>query len=334
MSFFLFRNEKKIILHYSSSLRDQNSKDHSSSVKKLPSNWLIFEELSKMGIHYTIKSCTNISPITVALFTDMNNLNSKFITSDKNVAELILNNWINFEGNFQTLKLIFDLREKLNNLVIKKILYPQKNNSGPDDKLIDLVANVLLREDHNLNFFQPDGIGQRPKTFLITNYPMVNNVIKKNKNRPPEVTNDNFVPEILKFKPIQTNSYNKYLPHFVNANLSLEPPNLLYDSESFLSQNLLMMNLYNKPLSDFYQNPFTDFDLNGINVNDDFSEGACALPTQKLPHWLNNFDPNQTSYFIIKAGGLKSIDISISKKTWIFSPQTERKLLRLLHVSI
>lgn len=358
-------------MHHLSSLREQNTKDHSQSVKKLPSDWIIFEELSRTGIHYNIKSVTNISPVTVALFIDANNLNSTYSTAIVNghpKAELILNNWIDFDSNYQTIKLVIDLREKINNLVTKKIVHPHKTNTLNDEDLIHLIAGVLSREDSSIGLFQPNGIGQRPKTFLINNYPMVNDVFKEiNKKSNPKSYNKS-IPEILKFKPISNNIYNQYLPHFVNTKLENEPNttkygNINYNMQApayytnpnpqcdltYLSQNLLMMNLYNpaKPEYENVQyltqsqtvNVQNDFDSNGIDVNDedDDAQGACAVPKENRTHqylinWFNNCDPRETNYFIIKAGGMKSIEISISKKTWIFSPQTERKLLRLFQV--
>lgn len=360
------------MLHHVSSLREHNSKDHVHSLKKVPAEWLVFEELSRTGTHYNIKSVTNISAATVAFFIDTNNLNSTYSTSQvdgESNAELILNNWINFDSNYQTIKLVIDLREKISNLVTKKIVHPQKNNALNDEELIGLISGVLSREDNALGLFQPSGIGQRPRTFLINNYPMVNDILKETNEKSNRRSNNRSIPEILKFKPINSNIYNQYLPHFVNTKLENGPstskpnyPNVNYNMQmqtyysnvnppsdvTYLSQNLLMMNLYNPSKPDLYGNVqyFTqchnmslqnDFDSNGVTVNDDDSEGACAFPKEQNTHqylmsWFSNCDPLQTSYFVIKAGGMKSIDISISKKTWIFSPQTERKLLRLLQV--
>lgn len=375
-------------MHHASSLRFSNNKDQSQSIKKIPSDWLIFEELSRTGPNYNIKSVTNVSTATIVLFIDTNNFNCTLSPNKhdpRSKAELTLNNWIEFESNSQDIKALIDLRDKFNILVTKKIICPQKNLGADDEYLVNFIASILTREDNSVGLIQPPGIGQRPRTFLINNYPMVNDILKEaNKKSKPKQINRT-IPEILKFKPISSSTYNQYLPHFVNTKLDSEQSatsefstnithpictNVMYNMSpqpyfssmnnvhtdvTYLSQNMLMMNLYNPSKPETFANyspcqvtvhanqsnqqEVNDFESNGVDVNDEDCEGACALSNGQIAHqcltnWFYNCDPSQTSYFIIKAGGLKSIDISISKKTWIFSPQTERKLLRLLQVII
>lgn len=417
---------------------------------------------------------TCVSPLTIALFVDSSNENAILNPESEN-PEMVLNNWISFEGDSQLLNILSNLRTKINNLVNKKIAAPQKNLTIQDDNLIQLISTILTREDNSLGLIQPPGIGQRPKMLLITNYPAVNDVITENRYNTKQL-NLNSGPDVLKFKPVQSTQYNQYLPHLANTELDCSPyttsatnfttqipagsqataltqfpsnlpltvpveqsahfeqfstnselfiktgeypeqfsappeectnaissydttstqytasnsqflsgshniPNydyqymynqtshiqessfLPFDSTcptmnqvenydvNYLNQNLFMMNLYNNPVTveeDYYNNQCCgsqssslfdqDFDNNGVSVPDDQVEGACSLPPVDMSHqhlltWMNTYCNEYTSYFIIKAGGMKSIDISISKKTWIFSPQTERRLLKLLQVS-
>lgn len=261
---------------------------------------MIYEELTRTGTHINIKSVTNISALTVALFSDTNNLNSTFTTENidgETYAELTINNWICFQADVQILKLISDLRYKINNLVTKRITSPQKNLFTQDDELVRLIAIILLREDNALDLQQPAKIGQRPKTFIVNTYPMVNNIIKGNKKEQNYRQPKRYVPEILRFKKLNTTTYNQYQPHFVNTKLEDAPVKNSAESFQFpvsynvqqtqfyagnndvtyLSQDLLMMNLYNPTVNAGqyygYQNALqNDFESNGVNVNDEESE--------------------------------------------------------------
>lgn len=56
------RTEKSVIYHGSSVLRE-------NYVKDLPSEWIIFEEMSSFNTKKFIKNCTVVSPMSVALFS-------------------------------------------------------------------------------------------------------------------------------------------------------------------------------------------------------------------------------------------------------------------------
>lgn len=56
------RTEKSVIYHGSSVLRENYAKD-------LPSDWIIFEEMSSFNTKKFIKNCTVVSPMSVALFS-------------------------------------------------------------------------------------------------------------------------------------------------------------------------------------------------------------------------------------------------------------------------
>jgi len=63
------RKELTVMFHPSSTLRDcPMAESHSAVVKTLPSDWLIYEEISRSGQFCLARCCTVVSPITVALF--------------------------------------------------------------------------------------------------------------------------------------------------------------------------------------------------------------------------------------------------------------------------
>lgn len=69
------RKEFKVMFHPSSTLREcpksprtSMASSHSSVVEALPSDWLVYEEISRSGRLCHARCCTVVSPTTVALF--------------------------------------------------------------------------------------------------------------------------------------------------------------------------------------------------------------------------------------------------------------------------
>ena len=61
--------ENKVRFHSSSVSRPApQAGTHSSTVSHLPSDWLIFEEMTRAHRLAQVKCCTLVSPVTVALF--------------------------------------------------------------------------------------------------------------------------------------------------------------------------------------------------------------------------------------------------------------------------
>lgn len=71
-----FRKECKVAFHPSSALRN-DPKDEKTSVaqsltigvENLPTDWIMFDELNRTGRLCFMKTCTLVSPITVAIFS-------------------------------------------------------------------------------------------------------------------------------------------------------------------------------------------------------------------------------------------------------------------------
>ena len=72
---FNFRKESMVVVHPSSTLRDADIRD-GKIPERLPTDWVVFEEMSRAGKLCQIRMCTVISPITVALFAGPMRLSS------------------------------------------------------------------------------------------------------------------------------------------------------------------------------------------------------------------------------------------------------------------
>jgi glycine/serine hydroxymethyltransferase len=70
----LSRNEAKVGFHASSVLKQPNSGNktvaeaQAAFLKDLPSDWILYEEMSRAGHICHIRTCTLVTPITVFLF--------------------------------------------------------------------------------------------------------------------------------------------------------------------------------------------------------------------------------------------------------------------------
>ena len=77
MLFFIWRKQGKVRIHFSSTL------NQASQAKKvlhqLPTDWLLFEEMTRASQLACLRTCTAVSPITVALFAGPAKLPPDFV---------------------------------------------------------------------------------------------------------------------------------------------------------------------------------------------------------------------------------------------------------------
>ncbi|KXJ83370.1 hypothetical protein RP20_CCG007418 [Aedes albopictus] len=184
------RIDKKISPHPSSVIRDKSLKKNKESILSLPSEWIIFEEKTRAGIHCLIKCNTVVAPVTIALFCgplflneeesliswkDLDESNSDYDEHDmSDKSKLIVDDWINFavDSNFGTS--VFHFRHKLSALFLKFISHPRSYQPNANDLyLLNTVAQLLKDEDRHLGFAGHSNIGQKPRP-VIQNHLNVN----------------------------------------------------------------------------------------------------------------------------------------------------------------
>ncbi|XP_062564775.1 3'-5' RNA helicase YTHDC2-like [Armigeres subalbatus] len=177
------RIDKKISPHPSSVIRDKSLKKNKESILSLPSEWIVFEEKTRAGIHCLIKCNTVVAPVTIALFCgplflneeesliswkdldESNSDNDEHDMSDK--SKLIVDDWINFavDSNFGTS--VFHFRHKLSALFLKFISHPRSYQPNANDLyLLNSVAQLLKDEDRHLGFVGHTNIGQKPRPVI------------------------------------------------------------------------------------------------------------------------------------------------------------------------
>ncbi|XP_034942957.1 3'-5' RNA helicase YTHDC2-like isoform X2 [Chelonus insularis] len=188
------QKESKILFHPSSTLRDfsKSSKTnlsqlHSACVKSLPSDWLVYEEMSRCGRFCHAKTVTLVNPMTIALFSGPARLPMDVIyeaesipesESDSEVEEsregitfLKLDDWISFKLDYETVQLVLHLRQKWNALFLRRMKTPNRTMSQLDELVIKTIVNVITNEEQACDLQQPSGIGQRPRPLIVDFYP-------------------------------------------------------------------------------------------------------------------------------------------------------------------
>ena len=175
----------------------------SSSVPGLNTEWLLYEEMSRVGRMALVKGVTPISALTLALFAGsdqaggVEGAGNVYLeeTSDSEVEEgeangsslVTVDTWTVFNSNQETSQLLSHLRQKWNGVWSRRLCNTSKQSRlGPDDQddlIISTLVQVMAIEDIRMGLVQPMGVGQRPKHISVD----INTglVIQPNQRRKP-----------------------------------------------------------------------------------------------------------------------------------------------------
>uniref|UniRef100_A0A7N8XXR8 RNA helicase n=1 Tax=Mastacembelus armatus TaxID=205130 RepID=A0A7N8XXR8_9TELE len=176
--------EKKVHFHPTSVLSQFQLKENSpaKSVQALPTDWLIYDEMSRGNRMASVRCCSMVTPITVAIFggcaqlpcsalqepsvslcSSDRPLNDDSDSETEDLAEVRIDDWLIFQLDREAEGLVFELRKKWQNLFIKRIRCPSKPWSQQDEAIIRTLVSVLSAEEQEAGLQQPTGIGQRPR---------------------------------------------------------------------------------------------------------------------------------------------------------------------------
>ncbi|XP_071450252.1 3'-5' RNA helicase YTHDC2-like [Hetaerina americana] len=186
------QKESKVIFHQSSTLRalpksprTTVAASHKSAVAELPSDWLLYDEMSQMGRLRLARGCTLVSPITIALFAGSSRLPPDALSeadvytgdgvaemesdseaeerSDGSSTILKIDDWVVFRVDAEAAHLALQLRQKFHSLLLRRLRAPTRPWSQVDESVLRSLVGVLVLEEQALGIQQPPGIGQRPK---------------------------------------------------------------------------------------------------------------------------------------------------------------------------
>ncbi|KAJ7384544.1 3'-5' RNA helicase ythdc2 [Desmophyllum pertusum] len=178
------RSAKKLTTHPQHK-GDSVTGAQAKSISKLPSDWLIYEEMSRLYTTVTVKCCTLVSPITVSLFTGPS-LSSEHVTQDpsatrdnerypgeglgresessdsdteetsrerkeNNGVMFKVDDWIALSGNQEVVNHVSYLHHKLQALFVRRIRSPSRPWSQVDEMVVRAVSAVLTAEEQVMN---------------------------------------------------------------------------------------------------------------------------------------------------------------------------------------
>ncbi|XP_053612079.1 3'-5' RNA helicase YTHDC2-like [Plodia interpunctella] len=180
--------EVRVAFHPSSTLhRGGSAAASAKSVQALPTDWVVFEEISRAGRFCFVRCNTLVTPLTVALFGGPLRLPAGALTqranppglssdsdseadernSSPDAAVLALDDWTAFTADASDAISVYYLRQKLCALVVRRMSNPAKPMTPLDEQILSTAVHVLGAEEKNVGLNQPSGIGQRPKPLTV-----------------------------------------------------------------------------------------------------------------------------------------------------------------------
>ncbi|KAK6644023.1 hypothetical protein RUM43_000288 [Polyplax serrata] len=186
------KKECKVQFHSTSTIRElpknlEKSVEQLSTktVERLPTDWVMYEELGRMGRFCHLRTCTLVSPLTVAIFSGPSRLPLESVCeaevyrpdgviepdsdseteekTDVHKSNLKIDDWVLFKIDTEAAQLALQLRQKWHSLFLRKMKSPGKPWLPLDDAVVKTVVSVLSAEEQALNLTQPQGVGQRPR---------------------------------------------------------------------------------------------------------------------------------------------------------------------------
>ncbi|XP_021332046.1 3'-5' RNA helicase YTHDC2 isoform X1 [Danio rerio] len=300
--------EKKVRLHPTSVLSQPQYKKippangQAAAVDSLPTDWLIYDEMTRAHRIASVRCCTAVTPLTIALFGGGAKLPSSALqeavlqrgsadSSDSEVedqcsarqAHLTLDHWINFRLDPETAELVFGLRQRWQSVFLRRIRSPSKACSQLDESTIRTLVSVLSAEEQSAGLQQPTGIGQRPRPVSAEDSSSYTHTHGRSRN-----TADT---------PQQEATASPDRPRLASQ---LKNPRMHHSRHQ--EEDLAPCGISEGPTS-----PSTAL----------VSMSACV----RAPH-------SSVRYFIMKSSNPRNIELSQQRSVWSTTPNNEQKLNR------
>ncbi|XP_077353134.1 3'-5' RNA helicase YTHDC2 isoform X2 [Festucalex cinctus] len=308
--------ERKVHFHPTSAMNQSLNKEDSSSKlsQALPTDWLVYDEISRGHRIASVRCCTLVTAITVAIFAGGSRhlssaLHEATVQKDSRLddrsdsetedaaAELKIDEWLIFQTNSESAELLLDLRSKWHDLFNKRISCPSKPWSQEDEMISRTLVSVLTTEEHGAGLKQPSGIGQRP-------WPYMSERSTQNSECSPRLSRNTTDDRGARVPGISGQCQRK--PHSSN--------------KSSLSKKHLM----ERPLS-------SSNSASSVSLDSQFGSPFSSFSAK---HCTKQMSPqlavSSVRYFMMKSNNQKNIDISQQKGVWSTIPNNETKLTKAL----
>ena len=165
-------------------------KNTEGTVNDLATDWMVFEEMSRVGRTAFVRGVTPVSPLALALFGGSGKANREgegvsgniYLeeTSDSETEDTVdtsghssvmVDPWIVFSARPGTAAQISQLRQKWAGVWGRRLANTTKQARAgleeQDDIVICCIAELLLQDDLSLGLVQPPGVGQRPRQLAV-----------------------------------------------------------------------------------------------------------------------------------------------------------------------
>ncbi|XP_074546808.1 3'-5' RNA helicase YTHDC2 [Halichoeres trimaculatus] len=299
--------EKKVIFHPTSILSPAHNKEPGAvqPSKNLPTEWLIYDEMTRGHRVASVRCCSVVTPITVAIFGGCSRLpdsalrepaghkdTAGFRDTDRplgedsdseteELAEIRIDDWMVFQLDSEAAGLVFDLRQKWQNLFLRRIRCPSKPWVQQDEAIIAALVSVLSAEEQGAGLQQPTGIGQRPRPMSSEDGP------QSTKN---------------------------------SKNVSQAPPNNSSDRSSRTAAGRPQIKSHKRE-----ETQVCDLTTSFCSSS---SSDSCFSPGKVSQSPSPQLVSSSIRYFIMKSSNMKNIEISQQKGIWSTTPTNETKLSR------
>uniref|UniRef100_A0A8C3NU96 RNA helicase n=1 Tax=Cyanoderma ruficeps TaxID=181631 RepID=A0A8C3NU96_9PASS len=306
--------EKKVRFHPTSVLGQSQYKKitpangQAAAIQALPTDWLIYGEMTRAHKTASIRCCSVVTPVTVSLFCGPARLPSNALQAsssfrgggvsddssdsemeDKttvNLALLKLDEWLHLKLDPEAAGMLLQLRQKWHSLFLRRMRAPSKPWSQVDETTVRAITAVLSAEEQSAGLQQPSGIGQRPRPVTCEELPLACTWESANLSRKSSTETELSDSSNAEKVSVKSTSPALHQPK-KSAQSSVKPA----DSSSYPS--------------------------------------PCACPSPVSGKDCKSPSPRQNMpvrYFIMKSSNLQNIDISQQKGIWSTMPSNERKL--------
>ncbi|KAM9587115.1 3'-5' RNA helicase YTHDC2 isoform 5-T7 [Morphnus guianensis] len=324
--------EKKVRFHPTSVLSQPQYKKippangQAAAIQALPTDWLIYDEMTRAHRIANIRCCSVVTPVTVSLFCGparlpsnalqepssfrgdgVSNDNSDSEMEDKttaNLALLKLDEWLHLKLDPEAAGLLLQLRQKWHSLFLRRMRAPSKPWSQVDEITVRAIVTVLSTEEQSAGLQQPSGVGQRPRPVTCGELPLASTWKSTNSRKSSAET---------EFSDDSSNAEKV---------LMKSTPPTLHQPKKYKEKNIL----HSKRTSDDRS------DQSSVKSTDSSSyPSPCASPSPISGKGSKSPSPRPNMpfrYFIMKSSNVQNIDISQQKGIWSTTPSNERKLNR------
>ncbi|XP_035383083.1 3'-5' RNA helicase YTHDC2 isoform X2 [Electrophorus electricus] len=334
--------EKKVRFHHTSVLSQPQYKKippanaQAAAVQSLPTDWLIYDEMTRAHRIASVRCGTVVTPLTVAVFGGCAKLPSTALQepalprvadyamnegsdsenedpSTVHLAQVNIDEWLNFKLDQEMAELVFQFRQRWQSLFLRRIRFPSRPCSQLDEATLRALVSVLSAEEQAVSLQQPTGIGQRPKP-MSPNEPLQTSSWRSTGSRRSAADT-----EVAKRSPTTDRAPGQ--------SPAPSQPKSDRDKSGFHSKRSaddrvcgkldnLSLNLSASPSSTSERGAF-DFTSPSAGCS------KLLLPRSAVP----------VRYFIMKSSNLRNIELSQQRGIWSTTPSNEPKLNRAFRES-